>query len=401
MSDEQQWKAPSAPSSTPAQGAFSEQSAAFTPPPTAPGPAETAFGPNPSAPQPGPAAWTPPPKPGLVPLRQMDLSTILGAAFRTLRRNPRPTFGASILIQGIIWIVTNVALFLPWLLSIDRLSQLGNESSSDPVLAGLFASTFVNTAVAMLFGIVATSILQGIIVVEVARGTLGEKLPLRSLWQLMKGRILALIGWATISALAFAIAIGVVVVAAILLIASMGSAGTGLAIIVVIFGAIGLTVLGAWLGTKLGLVPSALVLERLKIVEAMRRSWQLTTGYFWRVFGITLLVAVILGFASSVITGPVSFIFTFITILIAPTGATVETVVVVQVIGWIVQSLIALVVTSITAIIQTAASALIYLDLRMRKEGLDIELIRYVERTSAGESGLGNPYLRTQQWNAA
>ena len=53
-----------------------------------------------------------------------------------------------------------------------------------------------------------------------------------------------------------------------------------------------------------------------------------------------------------------------------------------------------LVVAAITSVISTAATALLYLDLRMRKEGLDLELTRFVEAKQAGSAGLGDPYLR-------
>ena len=100
MTDDTAWQAP---------GGAPVPSAA--PPPVAPpgpvyGPPQPAppYGP----PQPAPVAvgttpgWTPPPKPGLIPLRPLDLGTLLGASFRTLRRNPRPTFGMALLVQGIV-----------------------------------------------------------------------------------------------------------------------------------------------------------------------------------------------------------------------------------------------------------------------------------------------------------
>ena len=60
---------------------------------------------------------------------------------------------------------------------------------------------------------------------------------------------------------------------------------------------------------------------------------------------------------------------------------------------YILQLMVTLVISAITAVIQTAASALIYLDLRMRREGLDLELTRYVEAKQSGAAGLGSPYL--------
>ena len=54
--------------------------------------------------------------------------------------------------------------------------------------------------------------------------------------------------------------------------------------------------------------------------------------------------------------------------------------------------LIGLVLGAVAAVVQSAATALIYIDLRMRKEGLDLELARFVE--SAPGVGV-DPYRST------
>jgi hypothetical protein len=43
-------------------------------------------------------------------------------------------------------------------------------------------------------------------------------------------------------------------------------------------------------------------------------------------------------------------------------------------------------------VVQSATTGLIYIDLRMRKEGLDLDLARFVEETSAGANP-PDPYL--------
>jgi len=60
-------------------------------------------------------------------------------------------------------------------------------------------------------------------------------------------------------------------------------------------------------------------------------------------------------------------------------------------------ALLATVVTvafgAIGAVVQSAATALIYLDLRIRKEGLDLELARFVEARQSGNQTAPDPYL--------
>ena len=56
--------------------------------------------------------------------------------------------------------------------------------------------------------------------------------------------------------------------------------------------------------------------------------------------------------------------------------------------SYIVTILVALVFGAIAAVVQTATTGLIYIDLRMRKEGLDLELTRFVEARNAGDSSV-------------
>ena len=46
--------------------------------------------------------------------------------------------------------------------------------------------------------------------------------------------------------------------------------------------------------------------------------------------------------------------------------------------------------------VQSAATALIYLDLRIRREGLDLELARFVEAKQSGDQAVPDPYLTSQ-----
>ncbi|MBX3104633.1 MAG: hypothetical protein IT191_04910 [Microbacteriaceae bacterium] len=399
MSDNQ-WQAPTGPAESNNQGAFSSQAPYYGSPATAP--ANTEPGQNATYSQDSSTAWTPPPKPGLIPLRPMELGTILGAAFRTIRRNPKPTFGISILIQGIVWILTNVALIVPAWLSLSSLQFTEDAESLNAILSGATLTLILTASVSVFFSIAATSILQGIIVIEVSRGALGEKLTLRGLWRIARGRILALVGWGLLAATVYLVVVAIIV-GFLVLIYSVTGGTTGIWLVVLLgfFAFLGLVVLAAWINTKLLLVPSILVLERLKLWDAVVRSWRLTNGYFWKVFGINLLVTVILSFASGIITGPISLIFALVTQFMAPLGTDIQTVITIQVISYIVQSIVTLIVSSITAIIQTATIALLYLDIRMRKEGLDLILTKYVERVQAGETELSNPYLKQSQSQTA
>ncbi len=362
-------------------------------PPFAP-PAGAPLPPQQQGQQPTPG-WTPPPKPGLIPLRPLTLGTLLGASFQVLRRNPRPMFGFALLLTGIVFVFTLLSVGLVTVFAFSRLDS-ASSADADTVAAGSFAALGLSALVPAVFSIVVTAILQGIVALEVARGTVGEKLKLGGLWRAARGRLGALIGW-TLLVMA-AVIIGITVVAVIIgaLVALGGAVGVGVGILIGILSALGAVVLSFWLGTRLALVPSVLMLERLPLRAAIGRSWSLTTGFFWRTLGIQLLVAVIVQTVAGVITTPLSLVFGFATAFLNPNGdpnAMVGTLVVL----YIVTAVVTLIFGAIAAVVQSATTALIYIDIRMRKEGLDLELTRFVEARQAGDSTVPDPYLpRTQ-----
>ena len=152
-----------------------------------------------------------------------------------------------------------------------------------------------------------------------------------------------------------------------------------------------MVVLGAWIGTKIAFVPSILLLERTTIRGAIIRSWQLTDQAFWKIFGTILLVAFILNFASSIAGVPLQLVASIAPALIAPTGDPTAMVVVLVLIT-LVSVILLIVVSAVVLVVQSATTALLYLDQRIRKEGLDLDLARYVEARQGGVHGLADPY---------
>ncbi|WP_378147412.1 hypothetical protein ACFJGV_05395 [Cnuibacter sp. UC19_7] len=344
------------------------------------------------APPGAPEGWTPPPKPGLIPLRPLGFGTLLGAPFQVLRRNPKATFGSGLIIQAAVIIVT--ALFFVGLtvFLIGRsLNAVGDDA--DVIAAGNVALGLLGTLVVAAFTLFASALLQGVLVVEVARGTLGEKRRLGELWKAAFKRILPLTLWLLIlfaaALIGMAIVIGIIVLGAV----SGSGGGIAIAILVSVLLGTGFLVLACWLGTKTSMVPSIIVLEKKGVIAAIRRSWTLTRGYFWRTFGTIALVVVILYFASQIISTPFSLLIGIVPGLIDPTGTGSGIVAVIVV--YVVFLAFTTAISAISSVVQAAVIAVIYIDLRMRKEGLDVELTRFVESAqSTDEEGRWpDPYL--------
>jgi len=358
---------------------------------SAPSPFAPAPGTPPTSGSRGTPGWTPPPKPGLIPLRPLTLGTLLGAAFQVLRRNPRPTFGFALLITGLVSILAIGVVGIVTFFAVSR-TLTAQDADVDTLNAGSTAMIILSGLVPAALSIVASAILQGVIALEVARGTLGEKLRLPGLWRAARGRIGALIGWSLIITAVVLVAIVIVAALIALIIAFGGTAGIVIGVLLGLLAGAVAIVLTVWLSTRLSLVPSVLMLERLPLRDAVRRSWSLTIGFFWRTFGIQLLVIVIVQTVAGVITAPVSIIIGLGASLINPNGDQTG-LIVVGIVLYALTIVISIVFGAIASVVQAATPALIYIDLRMRREGLDLELSRFVEARQAGDTSVVDPYL--------
>ena len=360
----------------------------YSPEPSEATPAAGGSGPAPGSVPPA-AGWTPPPKPGLIPLRPLEFGTVLGASFQVLRRNPRPTFGAALLLNALVVFLSTGISTVIVVSGLERASR-ADFADADTIFAGTIALALVATLLAVGISIVAQALLQGVISLEVSRATLGEKLTLRQLFDLGRGRWWALIGWTALLG-------GVVVAALVVLIGlSLGffAVGDPLAIAggvgLLIIGVLGLVVVSVWIGTMLAFVPAAIVIERLPLGTAVRRSWRLVRGAFWRILGTLLLVAVMVNIAASVVTTPFQLAATFAAPLVNPAGEVETDLTVFLALNLVVVAITA-VVGAIGAVLTTAAASLLYIDRRMRTEGLDLELQRHVELRATGAPGT-DPY---------
>ena len=159
------------------------------------------------------------------------------------------------------------------------LAQSLTQAGSQLQAAGSTLMVVLSAIIPVLLSVVASALLQGVIVMEVARASLGEKLKLGQLWRAAGKRLWPLVGWTLILAAALLVGVGVIGGAVALLAILGGGVGVALAVVVGIIGGLGLLALGAWLYTRTSLVPSLIVLERLSIRASIRRSWSLTIGY--------------------------------------------------------------------------------------------------------------------------
>lgn len=342
--------------------------------------------------------WTPAVKPGLIPLHPLTFGALLGKPFAALRHNPKVLFGFAIVIQLVVAVITAVVIGAAVFFTFLRIESL-SPSNPDfyPVLWGAIA---LNALIAIAMGFVSlafTAVMQGVVAANIGYAALGEKPTLGRLWRLMRPALWRLIGWSLLQALAAIVMMAVIGgIVALGIMAGVGGSGEGVALTVIIgiLLVLGMIPLWIWLSTKLLLVPSILVLERVGIREALVRSWRLTRGRFWVAFGVIFLVNAIMSTAVGIISMPLSLLGSLFGAVIAPTGPNDTSGIALYLITTIAPQLLVYVLQAVAIVVQCAAAAFIYLDCRMRYEGLDHDLISYLERRDLGMSDdeLGDPF---------
>lgn len=334
-------------------------------------------------------SWTPPPAPGLLPLRPLEFGEILAAPFKLLRRRPLATLGPSLLIEFIVLFVGGGSLAAVVGAGIARAGSASG-SARDAIAAGTTASTVLVGLGVALLSIAGSAVLQGMVISAVGDGALGRPLRAARLWRSTRGHRWALIGYVLVIfaiCLGLALATTIVVVVAIAVAAAGSASGWAIAgtVALGVAAAIAAVIVGFWLCVRFSLTPSAMVMENTKLGTAMRRSWSLTRRSWWRTFGAFAIVVVVCEIAAQIVQAPFSVIIGFGGGLLFPTGTPSDAGVLdphgltLTIVGAGLSLLVSLIVGSIAQVLQSAVGAVLYLDQRMRREGLDITLAKYIE----------------------
>ncbi|MCK2022174.1 hypothetical protein KZC52_04510 [Microbacterium sp. kSW2-24] len=346
--------------------------------------------------------WTPARKKGIIPLHPMTFGMLLGKAFAALRHNPKVLFGFAVILQLAVLILAALAIGLVLFTTFSRLETVSTASPDfEAIAAGTIAINIIAGILVGLASVAVTAIMQGVIAADVSYATIGKKATLRMLWRRMTPAFWRLVAY---SALVVVAVFGLIIVVALILfgIIAGGIAGgmgaspetVGLIVLVVVVFFLACIPLYVWLSTKLMLVPSILVFERARLKDAIVRSWRLIRGRFWVAFGVSFLISFIMGIAMNVVAVPAQLFAQMFGTVLVPTGDPEPSAIIGMILLLLAPQILTLVLQAITLVVQSTSAALIYLDSRMRYEGLDQTLVSYVERSDMGwtEEQLGDPY---------
>ena len=294
--------------------------------------------PPPAYPPPAPPGWAPPtggwtaygppaaPRPGIVPLRPLSVGEILDGAFTAIRRYPRTILGlsaATAAVQQLLGLVVDVS----------------TGGFASPTTNGLSALGTVSGVVSALVNAVLATVLVGMLTIVIADAVIGRSAPLRVVWERLRPLM-----WR-------------------LLLAAF------LAAVLPWLGLVALIVGGVLLWVALSFTTPALVLERLTVGQALRRSWRLTMRSFWRVFGIRLLAWLIAAVLGAILAIPGAIIAAALSINSLSSGD-------IGVAAEIAIRVASFLASTITLPFIAGVIALLYIDCRMRTEALDVTLAR-------------------------
>ena len=118
----------------------------------------------------------------------------------------------------------------------------------------------------------------------------------------------------------------------------------------ILLGFIALIIPGLILLVRWYFAPTIVVVEDERGTDAIKRAWRLSSGHFWKIVGTVLLAGILAGIVATIISLPFR----------GP---------------YVIQSLGESIASVITQPFTSIVGVLLYFDMRIRKEGFDLELM--------------------------
>ncbi|MEU0255883.1 hypothetical protein ABZ299_26115 [Streptomyces sp. NPDC006184] len=316
----------------------------------------------------------PPPaaKPGVIPLRPLGVGEILDGAVSTMRTHWRTVLGIALAVA----LITDISLVVLQGLVLDdalaRTSLDSRTATPDEVFRAL-RETMIGSGIVTVISVAAIIVATALLATITSRAVLGRTIGIGEAWREARPQLPRLAGLLLLLGL---IIVGVFVAGALpgfLVQQTGGSEAGGSALLA--FGLLGAVAVALWLAIRYNLAAPALVLERQGVVKALSRSAKLVRGAWWRVLGIQALAWIISSIVSAIVTIPFAAIGAAVSghgmndFLTTGNGH----------IGWtflIIRGIGSLIGTTLTLPISAGVTVLLYIDQRIRREALDLELAR-------------------------
>lgn len=326
------------------------------------------------APQPpGWGAVAPPaPQPGVIPLRPLGFGEMLSGAMSMARIHWRTVLGVALVLAAVAQSgITAVSGFMANAAAGIQSSTAGGRQPDPATAVHAIGAIGGSLALLVLISAVLQALATALMGVVASRSVLGKPLRAREGWAEVRPRLPRILGLAVLQATIPAGVSAVGVGPGILLgLAGSPTAGLGLGVL----GWLAAIPVAVWIVVRLSLAAPALILERQGVFAALSRSMRLVRGSWWRVFGIQLVTVVLGAMISAVVSTP----FSLLGMTAVGQGAVLFATAPVAT-SWTYQLVAGIgstIGTMLTLPLTTGVTVLLYIDQRIRREGLDLELAR-------------------------
>ncbi|MER5471957.1 hypothetical protein [Streptomyces sp. NPDC002685] len=362
---------------------------------------------GPSGPYGGaPGGWgwmppPPPPKPGVIPLAPLGVDTVLGGAFVTMRRYARPLFGLAALVGLCLAALTLGMAGLAYAATADQLHRISAapRTADWTDIRAVLVAFGTMWAVGLLVALVANAFIQASSAATLHDAVLGRRAHIGGVWRRAWPRTPSVFGVMLLMGLIVVIPLALFALMSVALVVSVTTSEPFVSVGAVFLLLLLSAPLTIWLYVLFSFAPAAAVLEGASPLTAMRRSVRLMRGTWWRTFGITLLGGLIAVIASLVIRLPLMFAMPTPQPYVPsaqppPDAADVFAQLIPEMGPYLVLSLIVGVVTQMFSMVfMPLVTNLLYIDQRIRREGLADVLMRVavIPESPGGPDAPGAP----------
>ena len=317
------------------------------------------------------STWSWAPKPGIIPLRPLTLTDLFSGSFSALRKNPSVLFGFTIIVMTVVALLSLAGTMLPLFSFTSLMGDLDPQASSKALLDSAYmsvVSTIVGYIALLAGSFLAGTVLDGVLSVAVSQLVIGKKITFKQSWALVKPRLWSMLGASFLSMLAVGSPLLVLVILFFMSLYSWPGSDAFFSLFGLLLAlAVPVVLVSYVISIRFLYTPICAVLEEKGPIEAVKRSWALTSGSFWVTLGRVILINVVVGFIAGMIVqiiGVVAVIVMF-TILADPSDPSNvwSTIILYGVI-----SALQMLAYSLVVPILAAYQTLMYVDEKIRKE---------------------------------
>ncbi|MDT9686596.1 hypothetical protein RND61_31710 [Streptomyces sp. TRM76323] len=312
----------------------------------------------------------------MIPLRPLGVGEILDGAVSTLRAHWRTVLGITLTVSAVVEL-TQILLQRYVLPQQPVIDPNGSPSEVLEQAGESLRVSVISAAPSTLLGLMATFVTTALLTFVMSRSVLGRPVTFGDVWRDARPRLVPLLGLTLLLPL---LVVGITAVGVVpgLLIGSVPGA------VLVFVGGLAALLVVVWLTVRFSLSYSVVMLEGQGVMASLRRSAKLVRGSWWRIFGILTLTALLTALIAMIVAVP------FAMLALAADGEGMGSVFSggATQYNWtflIISGIGAVVAYAIMYPISAGVTVLLYVDQRIRREALDLELAR-----AAGMPGYGS-----------